>query len=69
MLRGIWDRLVGRGRGRAVARESERERMSPAERHFAEESIDDFQADEFVSEHLGGSDPERLLGEDKPPRP
>ena len=42
--------------------------MSPAERRLAEESIDDFQADEFVSEHLGGIDPERLSGEDEPPR-
>jgi hypothetical protein len=43
--------------------------MSPAERHLAEESIDDFQADKFVGEHLGGSDPGRLLGEDEPPLP
>ena len=42
--------------------------MSPAERHLSGESIDDFQADEFVSEHLGGIDPERLSGEDEPPR-
>jgi hypothetical protein len=68
MLRDLWDRLLGRERDRAVARESEREQMSPAERHRAEESIDDFQADEFVSERLGGIDPERLSGEDEPPR-
>ena len=67
MLRGIWDRLVGRGRDRTVVRESERERMSSAERQFAEESVDDLQADRFVSEHLGGSDPDRLLREDGPP--
>ena len=42
--------------------------MSPAERHLSEESIDDFQADEFVSERLGGVDPERLSGEAEPPR-
>ena len=68
MLRALWDRLMGRNRDRAVAQESERERMSPAERHFAEESVDNFQADEFVSEHLGGIEPERLSGEDEPPR-
>ncbi len=68
MLRDLWDRLLGRERDRAVERESEREQMSPAERRLAEESIDDFQADEFVSEHLGGIDPERLSGEDEPPR-
>ena len=37
--------------------------MSPAERRFAGESVEDFQADEFVSEHLGGGDPDR----DEPP--
>ena len=68
MLRDIWDRLLGRERDRTVARESEREQMSPAERRLSEESIDDFQADEFVSEHLGGSDPDRLSGDDEPPR-
>ena len=51
MLRGIWDRLVGRGRDRTAAHEAEREQMSPAERHLAGESIEDFQADEFVGEH------------------
>ena len=59
---------MGRERDRAVARETEREQMSPAERHLAGESIDDFQADEFVSERLGGIDPQRLSGEDEPPR-
>ncbi len=68
MLRGIWGRLVGRGRDRAVARESEREQMSAAERHFAGESVEDFQADEFVSEHLGGGDPDPGSGGDEPPR-
>jgi hypothetical protein len=42
--------------------------MSSAERHFREESVEDSQADEFISEHLGGIEPERLLGEDEPPR-
>ena len=68
MLREIWDRLLGRERDGAVARESEREQMSPAERRVAEGSIEDFQADEFVSERLGGIDPQRLSGEDEPPR-
>ncbi len=68
MLRGIWDRLVGRERGRAAANEAEREQMSPAERHVTGESIEDFQADEFVGEHLGGIEPEQRLGEDDPPR-
>jgi hypothetical protein len=42
--------------------------MSPAERRFAEGSIDNYQADEFVSEHLGGIGPERLSGDDEPPQ-
>ena len=42
--------------------------MSPAERRFVEESVDDRQADEFVGEHLGGVDPNRLLDDDAPPR-
>ncbi len=68
MLRGIWDRLVGRERDRTAEHEAEREQMSPAERHVSGESIEDFQADEFVSEHLGGIEPGRRLGEDEPPR-
>ena len=68
MLRGLWRRLVGGGSDRAVGRESEREQMSSAERHFTGESVDDVQADEFVGEHLGGIEPDRLLGEDEPPR-
>ena len=52
----------------AVEREAEREKMSPAERRFEEESVDDIQADAFVSEHLGGINPERLVEDDEPPR-
>jgi hypothetical protein len=52
----------------AVDREVEREQMSPAERRFEEESVDDIQADAFVSEHLGGINPERLIEDDEPPR-
>jgi hypothetical protein len=68
MLRDLWNRLVGRGRDATAEHEAAREQMSPAERHFTGESVDDFQADEFVSEHLGGIQPERRLGEDEPPR-
>ena len=55
-------------RKEAVDREVELEHMSPAERRFEEESVEDHQADSFVSEHLGGIDPERLLDDDRPPR-
>ena len=41
--------------------------MTPEERRSADESFEDRQADRFVAEHLGGIDPERLIGEDKPP--
>ena len=59
---------MGRERAKAVALEAEREKMSPEERRFSEESVDDIQADAFVSEHLGGIDPERLIEDDRPPR-
>ena len=61
MLRGIWDRLVGRERDGTAAHEAEREHMSSAERHVTGESVEDFPADEFVGEHLGGIEPERRL--------
>jgi hypothetical protein len=67
MLRDLWNRITGRTREEAVEHESEREQESPAERRLASESVEDHQADEFVAEHLGGVDPERLA-EDEPPR-
>jgi len=42
--------------------------MSPAERRFVEESVEDHQADAFIEEHLGGVDPNRLVEDDRPPR-
>ena len=63
VLRGLWARLAGRSRDHAVAREIEREHMSPAERHRTAESIEDIQADESAAEHLGGVEPDRLLDE------
>lgn len=69
MLRELWNRFVGREQASAAAeREAELEQMSPAERRFASESAEDIQADEFVGEHLGGIEPERLLGENDPQR-
>jgi hypothetical protein len=68
MLRGLWDRLMGRRREGIAERETEREHMSPAERHRIDESIEDLQADEFVGEHLGGVPEDQLSGEDRPPR-
>ena len=59
---------MGRRREEIVRRETDRERMSPSERHRFTESVDDIQADEFVGEHLGGVPADRLSGEDEPPR-
>jgi hypothetical protein len=68
MLRELWDKLMGRERADAERLEAERERMSPAERRFSEESIDDYQADESSIEHLGGFEPESLIEDDEPRR-
>lgn len=57
-----------RERAAAVEHEVELEHMSPAERRFEEESVEDHQADSFVGEHFGGINPERLLDDDEPPR-
>ena len=42
--------------------------MSPAERDFVEESVDDRKADAAAEEHLGGGDPARLIDDDAPPK-
>ena len=52
----------------AVEREVEMQRMNPAERRFAEESVEDRRSDSAAEEHLGGIDPERLVGDGEPPR-
>jgi hypothetical protein len=67
MLRNLWNRIMGRSQEEVIERETERERGNSAERRFASESIEDYQADESVQEHLGGIDPDRLI-EDEPPR-
>ena len=68
MFGDLWNRLVRRRREEVIERETESERMSPAERRLTGESIEDLQADESAGEHLGGIDPGRLLGDDEPPR-
>ena len=65
---GFWTRLLGRRRAAAARREAGEEQMSKEERRFIDQRFDDYQADEFVEEHLGGIDPKRLSGEDRPPR-
>jgi hypothetical protein len=72
-MAGFWERLTRGRRETAVEREATMEKMSPHEREFIEEPLEDTQADDFAAEHLGGIDPERLLadgpprGEDAPP--
>jgi hypothetical protein len=67
VLRKVWDRLTRRSTERAIEREEARERMSPAERRFMDESAEDLQADGFVGTQLGG-DPTRLQDEEGPSR-
>jgi hypothetical protein len=67
MLRGLWNRIVGRTSEELIEREKEREQMSPAERHRIGESVYDIQADSFVGEHLGGVPGDELAGEEEPP--
>ena len=68
VLREIWDKIARRRRDAAVEREVERERMSPEERRMTGESVDGLEADEFVGEVLGGTQPGQLRGEDEPQR-
>jgi len=68
MLRAFWNRLVGQAPADTVERETERENMSPAEREFTGESVDDIAADASSAERLGGFDPARLVEDDEPPR-
>jgi hypothetical protein len=57
--------LTGSRREEAIRREEDRERDSPSERRRLGESVDDIQADEFVTGHLGGH-PDDELGEGRP---
>jgi hypothetical protein len=68
MLKERWNRLMGGKSATVVEHEVEKEQMSPVERHDVEESIDDKKADAAVGEHIGGIDPERLLGDEEPPK-
>src|SRR4051794_9444706 len=53
----LWQKLTSG----AVRRAREESQMSPSERTVAREGIEGLQADEFVAERLGGTDPRRLL--------
>lgn len=62
MLRSLWNKLVGHEERAAERRETELEQMSPAERRFSTESVDDIAADQVAGEHLGGVDSASGLG-------
>jgi hypothetical protein len=66
MLRDFWNRHIRRIRASTVEREAEREQMSPAERRFDDESIDDMKADTLVDERLGKLQPEQRSDEGEP---
>ena len=68
MLKERWNRLMGAKSANAVEHEVEKEQMTSTERHDVEESIDDKKADAAAAEHIGGIDPERLLGDEAPPK-
>jgi hypothetical protein len=53
--------LLRRRQTERATEHAEEAGMSPAERRFTRESVEDHQAEEFVKEHLGGVDPERLI--------
>jgi hypothetical protein len=59
---------MGRRQEATAKREADEATMTRGERRFANESVEDHQAEQFVDEHLGGINPERLLGDDDVPR-
>jgi hypothetical protein len=69
MLGDLWNRLVHGRRKAAAGLEDESEALTPEERGFAEQDVEGVQADGFVGGHLGGIDPDRLLGNNGPPPP
>ena len=56
MLRNLWGKLTGTGDA-AKEHEAELEQMSPDERRFASESMEDIAADNMASDRYGGGAP------------
>lgn len=69
MSGSVWKRLLRWRRGELVGERADTAGMSPSERRFTHESVEDHQAEEFVKEHLGGVDPGRLLEDEEDARP
>ena len=66
MLRNLWSKLTGTGDA-AKKHEAELEEMSPDERRFASESMEDIAADNMSTERLGGWGSPGLQGDHDPP--
>jgi hypothetical protein len=65
----MFKRLLSRLRGEGPERRGQREAtMSPGERSYSRERVEEHGVDEFVEEHLGGIEPNRLLDDDRPRR-
>ncbi len=66
MLRGLWMRISGRHREKAAEHAEDYEQMSPDERRFVSESVDDRAARIESDAHLGAFEAE-TSGEDRAP--
>jgi predicted RNA-binding protein Jag len=62
-LRAWWEQRKRRHQAEEEERENEEQGMSRAERKFIHESVEDHAADDEASAHLGGINPNRLLGD------
>lgn len=66
-MSGLWHRLFGRIRDDVVRREVEKEQMSPAERQYVSQRIEDLDADRVTQGYFGGMDSERVLASSSEP--
>jgi len=62
-LRAWWQQRKAKHLAEEEERENEEQGMSRAERQFIHESVEDHAADAETSAHLGGINPNRLLGD------
>jgi transposase-like protein len=62
-LRAWWQQWRAKQRAEEAEREDEEQHMSRAERQFIHESVENHVADSETSAHLGGINPNRLLGD------
>jgi hypothetical protein len=62
-LRAWWEQRRAKHLAKEEDREDEEQHMSRAERQFVHENVEGHVADAETSAHLGGINPNRLLGE------